>query len=111
MNNRDPIEVFNKMRYHNEEMRVLGQQTNKLEQVAEATNKLASNQQQANILQKETNTVLQKQCDELMKRNAILESELKSSNKQNKISVGINVASIAIALASLIVAIIALVIV
>ena len=51
--------------------------------------------------QKQSNLILEKQCNELQKRNDILEKELEDSRKETKRSVLFNIISSAIAAASL----------
>lgn len=90
---------------HNDTMRQMKNQNLSISQVAQSTSDLAQAQVQANSIQKETNDLLKIQCDQLSKRNEILEHELKNAQKQSKWSLAVNIITIFISLSSLVVAI------
>ena len=92
----------------NEDVKLVKQQNYSLDAVANSTIELAKQQSIANQLQHDANILLKTQCEELSKRNKILEQELKKSEKSQKISLFVNVFSILVALGSFIVSIIAL---
>lgn len=52
--------------------------------------------------QKESNDILEKQCNVLQERNKMLQEELKSAHKETKKAMIVNIISVSIALASLI---------
>ena len=74
--------------------------------VALATQQLAMEQQNANALQQSTIEVLKEHQKEFKKRNDILEDEIRSTNKHNKIMLSITIISTCVAIASLITTII-----
>ena len=73
------------------------------------TNDLLSNviiaQQEANKNQSETNKILRSQCEELKRRNEILEFENKEKSKELKVSIIFNVIMTSISIISLIISI------
>lgn len=52
--------------------------------------------------QKESNDILEKQCDVLQERNKMLQAELKSAHRETKRAMIVNIISVSVALASLI---------
>lgn len=101
----DAIENMRASQRHRENINAMSKQTLQIWDVARSTSNLALEQVKANKLQKETNDLLKKQCDELAKRNDILETELKSAKNQNRWSMMVNVITILISIGSLITAI------
>ena len=75
------FDEFNKRSRHNEEMNLIRNQNSKLNDVANATLMLANEQINANKLQQQANEIIKLQCEELSRRNKILEEELKEAKK------------------------------
>lgn len=81
------------------------------DQIRDSTNNFNENQRNRELVksilalaetQRQSNLILEKQCNELQKRNDILEKELEESRKETKRSVLFNIVSSAIAAASLV---------
>ena len=80
------------------------QETNSTMNVSLATQQLAQEQHKANEIQLETIKILQEQQQELKRRNEILESDIKSTNKYNKLMLCLTIISTLIALGAMIAA-------
>lgn len=63
---------------------------------------LANKQLEANCIQRETNAILEKQANELTKRNSYLEAELSNAKKEAKFSRILTIISASVAFASLV---------
>lgn len=80
------------------------QEMNSTMNVALATQQLAQEQHKANEIQLETIKILQEQQQELKRRNEILESDIKNTNKYNKLMLCLTIISTLIALGAMIAA-------
>lgn len=103
------FDELNKISRHNEEMNLIRNQNLKLNDVANATLKLANEQINANKLQQQANEIIKLQCEELSRRNKILEDELTDAKKQARTALIVNIFTILISIGSLITAILAII--
>ena len=103
------IDELNKTNRHNEEMNLIRHQNLKLNDVANATLMLANEQINANKLQQQANEIIKLQCEELSRRNKILEDELTDAKKQERTALIVNIFTILISIGSLITAILAII--
>ena len=103
------LDELNKTSRHNEEMNLIRHQNLKLNDVANATLMLANEQINANKLQQQANEIIKLQCEELSRRNKILEDELTDAKKQERTALIVNIFTILISIGSLITAILAII--
>ncbi len=103
------LDKFNEKSRHKEEMNLIRHQNLKLNDVANSTLMLANEQIKANKLQQQANEIINQQCEELSRRNKILETELSNAKKQQRNALIVNIVTILISIGSLITAILSII--